>query len=127
MDTECTKTLEQALQKTRGGIHAKGSFNEGAFSMNTPSGLLQGLLKRLRTLSIHVQLTIWYLTIFLLLILLFGAIFYFNLRSGLIANLDSQLQLRAQFVSGSVIQEDGGALTLHDKTGELSPLIDTDD
>ena len=94
--------------------------------MNTTYALLQGPLKRLRTLGIHVQLTIWYMTIFLLLIMLFGAIFYFHLGSGLAANLDSQLQLRAQFVSGAVIQENG-ALTLHDKTGELPSLIDTDD
>src|SRR5262249_1177797 len=82
-------------------------------------------LKRLRTMGIHMQLTIWFMTIFLLLITLFGAIFYFHLRSGLAANLDSQLQLRAQFVSGAIIQENG-TLALHDKTGELSALIDTD-
>ena len=93
--------------------------------MNTVHALLQGPLKRLRTLGIHIQLTIWYMTIFLLLIMLFGAIFYINLRSGLAANLDSQLQLRAQFVSGAIIQQNG-SLTLHDKTGALSPLIDTD-
>ena len=94
--------------------------------MNTVHTLLQGPLKRLRTLGIHMQLTIWYMTIFLLLIMLFGAIFYINLRSGLAANLDSQLQLRAQFVSGAIIQQNG-SLTLHDKTGALSPLIDIDD
>src|SRR5260370_8650665 len=94
--------------------------------MNTAHALPQGPLKGLRTLGIHVQLTIWFMTIFLLLIILFGAIFYFHLRSGLAANLDSQLQLRAQFVSGAIIQQNG-TLALHDKTGELSPLIDTDD
>ncbi len=60
--------------------------------MNSAHRLLQGSLKRLRTLGIHMQLTIWYTTIFLLLIMLFGAIFYFHLSSGLAANLDSQLQ-----------------------------------
>ena len=94
--------------------------------MNTAHALPQGPLKGLRTLGIHVQLTIWFMAIFLLLIILFGAIFYFHLRSGLAANLDSQLQLRAQFVSGAIIQQNG-TLALHDKTGELSPLIDTDD
>jgi hypothetical protein len=63
--------------------------------MNMAHRLLQGLLKYLRTLGIRMQLTLWYLTIFLLLILLFGAVFYFHLSSGLAANLDSQLQLRA--------------------------------
>ncbi|HEX3641601.1 MAG TPA: HAMP domain-containing protein, partial [Ktedonobacteraceae bacterium] len=90
--------------------------------MNTVHALLQGPIKRLRTLGIHMQLTIWYITIFLLLIILFGGIFYCHLRSGLAANLDSQLQLRAQFVSGAIIQRNG-SLTLHDKTGALSPLI----
>jgi two-component system, OmpR family, sensor kinase len=94
--------------------------------MNTAQALVQKPLKCLQALGIRAQLTIWYMIIFLLLIILFGAVFYFHLRSGLAANLDSQLQLRAQFVSGSIIQQDG-ALVLHDKTGELSPLIDVDD
>jgi heavy metal sensor kinase len=88
--------------------------------------LLQRPLKRLQTLGIHIQLTIWYTMVFLFLIILFGAIFYFHLSSGLAANLDSQLQLRAQFVSGAIIQKNG-TLALHDETGELSSLIDTDD
>jgi uncharacterized iron-regulated membrane protein len=94
--------------------------------MNAAHSLLQGPLKRMRTLGIHTQLTLWFMTIFLLLIVLFGAIFYFHLSSGLAANLDSQLQLRAQFVSGAIIQENG-TLALHDETGELSTLIDIDD
>ena len=94
--------------------------------MNMAHRLLPGPLKRLPRLGIRMQLTIWYLTIFLLLILLFGAIFYFNLSSGLVANLDSQLKLRAQFVSGAIIQKNG-TIALNDRTGELSTLVDPDD
>ena len=94
--------------------------------MNIAHRLLPGPLKRLPRLGIRMQLTIWYLTIFLLLILLFGAIFYCHLSSGLAANFDSQLQLRAQFVSGAIIQKNG-TIALHDETGELSTLVDTDD
>ena len=94
--------------------------------MNIVHRLLPGPLKRLPRLGIRIQLTIWYLTIFLLLILLFGAIFYFNLSSGLVANLDSQLKLRAQFVSGAIIQKNG-TIALNDKTGALSTLVDPDD
>jgi two-component system OmpR family sensor kinase len=88
--------------------------------------LLQRSLKPLRTLGIRMQLTLWYTAIFLLLIMLLGALFYFHLSSGLAANLDSQLQLRAQLVSGAILQKNG-SLALHDETGELSALIDTDD
>lgn len=94
--------------------------------MNLARNLVRKPLKCLQALGIRAQLTMWYMMIFLLLIMLFGAVFYFHLRSGLAANLDSQLQLRAQFVSGAIIQQNG-ALALHDKTGELSPLIDVDD
>ena len=88
--------------------------------------LLQRSLKALQTLGIRMQLTLWYTAIFLLLIMLLGALFYFHLSSGLAANLDSQLQLRAQLVAGAIIQKNG-ILSLHDETGELSALIDADD
>jgi hypothetical protein len=83
--------------------------------MNIAQRLLQGSLKRLQTLGIHMQLTIWYTMVFLFLIMLLGAIFYFHLSSGLAANLDSQLQLRAQLVAGAIIQKNG-TLALHDET-----------
>jgi hypothetical protein len=94
--------------------------------MNIAHHLLQGSLKPLRTLGIRMQLTLWYTAIFFLLIMLLGALFYFHLSSGLAANLDSQLQLRAQLVSGAILQKNG-TLALHDETGELSSLVDTDD
>jgi heavy metal sensor kinase len=73
----------------------------------------------------RMQLTLWFILVFSVLILLFGAVFYLNLRSSLQSSFDSALQLRTQQIAAG-INEDKGTITIHDVTGALPGLIDSD-
>jgi two-component system, OmpR family, sensor kinase len=83
------------------------------------------LLRRIRPPSMRVQLTTWFVLVFTVLMLLFGAIFYVNLRTSLQTNFDASLQLRTQQIAAG-INEDKGAIFIHDVTGALPGLVDPD-
>jgi heavy metal sensor kinase len=73
----------------------------------------------------RIQLTLWFIAVFSVLMLLFGAVFYINLRTSLQTNFDSSLQLRTQQIAAG-INEDRGTITIHDVTGTLPGLTDPD-
>ena len=83
------------------------------------------LFRRIRPPSTRVQLTIWFVLVFTVLLILFGAIFYVNLRTSLQTNFDTSLQLRTQQIAAG-INEDKGAIFIHDVTGTLPGLVDPD-
>ncbi len=83
------------------------------------------LLRRIRPPGMRIQLTLWFIVVFSVLMLLFGAVFYINLRASLQTNFDSSLQLRTQQIAAG-INEDRGTITIHDVTGTLPGLIDRD-
>ncbi len=83
------------------------------------------LLHRIRPPSMRVQLTLWFILVFTVLILLFGAVFYVNLRTSLQTSFDTSLQLRTQQIAAG-INEDKGTITIHDVTGALPGLVDPD-
>ena len=83
------------------------------------------LLRRVRPPGMRIQLTLWFIAAFCVLMLLFGAVFYINLRSSLQTNFDSSLQLRTQQIAAG-INEDRGTITIHDVTGALPGLTDPD-
>lgn len=83
------------------------------------------LLRRLRPPGMRVQLTLWFILVFSVLMLLFGAVFYVNLRASLQTSFDASLQLRTQQIAAG-INEDKGTITIHDVTGALPGLIDAD-
>ncbi len=87
--------------------------------MNT----LLTVLRRAVPLSLRLQLTVWYTTAFAVLLLLTGAVFYQYLESSLEASVDTDLQLRAQQIAGSLVLQQG-RLLLHDLTIAL-PGLDT--
>jgi two-component system, OmpR family, sensor kinase len=82
-------------------------------------------LLRIRPPGMRIQLTLWFIAVFSVLILLFGAVFYINLRASLQTNFDSSLQLRTQQIAAG-INEDRGTITIHDVTGALPGLTDPD-
>ncbi len=83
------------------------------------------LLRRIRPPGMRIQLTLWFIAVFSVLMLLFGAVFYINLRASLQTNFDSSLQLRTQQIAAG-INEDKGTITIHDVTGALPGLTDPD-
>ncbi len=82
--------------------------------------------------GIRTQLALWYTAVFTVLIVLFGVLFYVNLRATLASSLDSTLQLRTQQIASGVA-DDQGTITIADVTGELpglnsgTPVADTGD
>ena len=86
---------------------------------------MTGLLQRIRPPSMRIQLTLWFILVFTVLMLLFGAVFYVNLRTSLQSSFDTALQLRTQQIAAG-INEDKGTITIHDVTGALPGLIDPD-
>lgn len=57
--------------------------------------------------SVRARLTFWYITVFAVLILLFGAIFYLNLRASLLQSFDDDLTYRTNQIASGVNQDDG--------------------
>ena len=84
------------------------------------------LVSRIRNQGIRVQLTLWYILVFTVLILLFGTVFYVNLRSSLSTNFDSALQLRTEQIAAGITDKNG-KIVISDVSGELPGLIDNDD
>ena len=83
------------------------------------------LLRRIRPPGMRIQLTLWFIAVFSVLMLLFGAIFYINLRASLQTSFDTSLQLRTQQIAAG-INEDRGTITIHDVTGALPGITDPD-
>ena len=87
--------------------------------------VMSKLLRRMRPPGMRIQLTLWFIAVFSVLMLLFGGIFYINLRASLQTSFDASLQLRTQQISAG-INEDRGTITIHDVTGALPGLTDPD-
>jgi two-component system, OmpR family, sensor kinase len=83
------------------------------------------LVSRIRNQGIRVQLTLWYILVFTVLILLFGTIFYVNLRTSLSTSFDSALQLRTEQIAAGITDKNG-KIVISDVSGELPGLIDND-
>lgn len=83
------------------------------------------LLRRIRPPSMRIQLTLWFILVFTVLMMLFGAVFYLNLRTSLQSSFDTSLQLRTQQIAAG-INEDKGTINIHDVTGALPGLVDPD-
>lgn len=75
--------------------------------------------------GIRTQLMLWYLIVFAVLMLLFGGIFYANLRTSLSTSLDTALQLRTQQIAAGITDEQG-KIIIQDVTGELPGVVDRD-
>lgn len=76
--------------------------------------------------GIRVQLVLWYIVVLILLLFLFGTIFYVNFRASMTSNFDNALQLHTQQIAASFSGEIT-TLTLQDIQGTLPWLIDSDD
>lgn len=76
--------------------------------------------------GIRVQLVLWYIVVFILLLLLFGTIFYVNFRNSMMTNFDNDLQLHTQQIAASFPGDDY-TLTMQDIETDLPWLIDSDD
>jgi heavy metal sensor kinase len=76
-------------------------------------------------LGIRVQLTLWSCTVFTALLIVFGTIFYVHLSNTLTTNFDATLRLRLRQIAAAVTQHNG-VIAIHDATGELSELIESD-
>lgn len=76
------------------------------------------------SLSIRMQLTLWYTGIFATLMILLSIILYTTLRASLASGVDNALQLRTQLIAEG-ISGDGGKITIHDAAGQL-PGLDKD-
>jgi two-component system OmpR family sensor kinase len=87
---------------------------------------MSSLVGRIWPLSIRVQLMLWFILVFAVLILLFGAVFYVNLRTSLETSFDNSLVQRTQQIAAG-IDEEKGTITIHDVTGVLPGLIDPDE
>jgi two-component system, OmpR family, sensor kinase len=87
---------------------------------------MQKSLHRYWPLGIRAQLTLWYITVFSVLLALFGIVFYLHLRSTLAMSFDANLQARAQQIAVSSMQQNGSIL-IRDKTGELAGLVSSKD
>jgi heavy metal sensor kinase len=83
------------------------------------------LWHRFWPLNIRSQMMLWYFLIFAILIILFGAVFYFNLKNSLETNIDTELQAHAQEISNG-INEENGTIAVQDVTGVLPGLVDPD-
>ena len=76
---------------------------------------------RRRALSVRVQLTAWFSVVFAMLVLLFGIVFYVQLRASLISSFDDALRQRTQQIAAGV-DKDKGSIKIYDVTGELPGL-----
>lgn len=82
-------------------------------------------LHGIRPPGIRIQLTIWYVVVFAILIFFFGTIFYVNVRTALAARFDDALRLRTQEIAAGITIKQGTIL-IQDVTGELPGSIDND-
>jgi two-component system OmpR family sensor kinase len=78
-------------------------------------------LGRTLPLGIRAQMTLWYSTIFAILMLLFALIFYLAFQRALSSSFDTALQVRTEQIALGVSSVHG-ALVIQDVTGELPGL-----
>jgi heavy metal sensor kinase len=90
--------------------------------MNVAS-LLRKPLRYLSTLSLAARLTLWSMTVFTLLFLFMGMLYYLHFRSHLMDDLDTRLQMRAQVVA-QLLTTRHGTLILPGGTRKLTALFD---
>lgn len=76
--------------------------------------------------GIRMQLVLWYIVMFILLLFLFGTIFYVNFRNSMTSDFDNALQLHTQQIAASFPGDDY-TMTLQDIQSALPWLIDNDD
>ncbi len=69
--------------------------------------------------GVRLQLMLWYIIVFMILLLLSDVILYVQMRTTLVNSLDTALQLRVQQIA-SGITNSGDKLIIHDVTGDLS-------
>ncbi len=87
---------------------------------------MREFFRRIWPLGIRTQLTLWYMVVFAVLVLLFGPVFYINLRGSLIRSFDEALRLRTQQIAAG-ISDEKGTITIQDVTGELPGSFDPDE
>jgi len=90
------------------------------------AAIWQTFLRRNWPLGIRTQLMLWYMVVFAVLMLLFGTVFYINLRGSLTRSFDEALQLRTQQIAAG-ISDEKGTITIQDVTGELPGSFDQDE
>jgi two-component system OmpR family sensor kinase len=76
-------------------------------------------VRRLRPPGVRLQLMLWYISVFMVLLLFSDVVLYVQMRTTLVSSLDTALQLRVQQIA-SGITHNGNTLTIHDVTGDLS-------
>lgn len=76
---------------------------------------MRTLLRRHWPPGIRWQLMAWYTSVFALLLLFTGALFYQHLETSLEASVDATLQIRAQQIASELVVTHG-TITLHDLT-----------
>jgi heavy metal sensor kinase len=69
-------------------------------------------------LGIRLQLTLWYSTVFAVLMLLSGTLFYTRFQTTLAQGVDTQLQVQAQAVADDITEKQG-TLSIDDSTAQL--------
>src|SRR2546426_12265354 len=105
-----------SVENPMSSIHYEASVtSSGSLEMGT---FWRELLRRIWPLGIRTQLTLWYMVVFAVLMLLFGTVFYINLRGSLTRSFDEALRLRTQQIAAGISDEQG-IITIQDVTGEL--------
>jgi heavy metal sensor kinase len=79
------------------------------------------LRERIWSPGIRVQLTLWYIAVFAILLLCSDVLLYTNLKTALTSNLDHTLQLQAQQIASDISYEKG-TIVVDNET----PGLDTD-
>ncbi len=74
---------------------------------------------------IRTQMMLWYTLVFAILICLFSAVFYINLKTSLQTNIDSDIHEQALEIADG-IRDNHGAISVLDVTGGLPGLVDPD-
>lgn len=85
---------------------------------------MKKLLHHIFPLSIRLQLTFWYISVFTVLLCIAGFVLYKHLETSLASSLDSTLQVRTEQLAGGISDKDG-KLKLSDVFDEL-PGMDAD-
>lgn len=76
---------------------------------------------RLWPRSVRAKLALWCAVVFAVVTLLFGLVFFLNVRATLTASLDNDLTTRTALIAVGITQHDGG-ITINDVTGTLPGL-----
>ena len=80
---------------------------------------MKPLMRRVFPLSIRLQLTLWYISVFAVLLFVAGLLVYKHLETSLAGSLDGALQLRAQQLASGVSSGEHGKIKVGDAFNEL--------